>query len=76
MLTRDEVVTRYCTARGLDLSDGDRLFYEVFGLFRLAVIAQQIYYRFHHGQTTNPAYGAFRSVVAHLDRRCAALLAG
>lgn len=76
MLTRDEVVTRYCTARGLDLSDGDRLFYEVFGLFRLAAIAQQIYYRFHHGQTTNPAYGAFQSVVAHLDRRCAALLAG
>lgn len=76
MLTRDEVVTRYCTARGLDLPDADRLFYEVFGLFRLAAIAQQIYYRFHHGQTTNPAYGAFRSVVAHLDRRCAALLAG
>jgi aminoglycoside phosphotransferase (APT) family kinase protein len=76
MLTRDEVVARYCAARGIELSDEDRLFYEVFGLFRLAAIAQQIYYRFHHGQTTNAAYGAFRDVVAHLDRRCAALLAG
>ena len=47
----------------------------MFGLFRLAGIAQQIYYRFHHGQTTNPAYGAFRHVVAHLDQRCARLLA-
>lgn len=75
MLTRDEVVARYCAARGVEVSPRDLLFYEVFGLFRLAVIAQQIYYRFHHGQTTNPAYGAFRDVVAHLDQRCARLLA-
>lgn len=27
------------------------VFYYVFGLFKLAVIAQQIYYRFHHGMT-------------------------
>ena len=31
-------------------------FYEVFGLFRLAVIAQQIYYRYYHQQTDNPAF--------------------
>ena len=74
MLTRAEVVERYTAARGLDVAAGQWRFYEVFGLFRLAVIAQQIYYRFHHGQTTNPAYGAFRDVVVHLDARCAALL--
>jgi aminoglycoside phosphotransferase (APT) family kinase protein len=34
-------------------------FYEVFGLFRLAVIAQQIWYRYFHGQTTNEAYAVF-----------------
>lgn len=49
-------------------------FYEVFGLFLLAVIAQQIYYRFHHGQTTNPAYGAFLDVVRYLDVRCTRLV--
>ena len=74
MLSRAEVVERYTAARGLDVTPEQRRFYEVFGLFRLAVIAQQIYYRFHHGQTTNPAYGAFRDVVVHLDARCAALL--
>jgi aminoglycoside phosphotransferase (APT) family kinase protein len=73
MLTRAEVVERYAEARGLRPEAG-WLFYEVFGLFRLAVIGQQIYYRFHHGQTTNPAYGAFREVIVHLDTRCTSLL--
>lgn len=75
MLTREEVVRRYTAARGLEVTPGQWRFYEVFGAFRLAVIAQQIYYRFHHGQTTNPAYGAFRDVVHHLDQRCGALVA-
>ncbi len=35
-------------------------FYEVYGLFRLGVIAQQIYYRYFHGQTTNEAYASVR----------------
>jgi aminoglycoside phosphotransferase (APT) family kinase protein len=74
MLTRAEVVQRYAAARGEQVTPAQWRFYEVFGLFRLAGIAQQIYYRFHHGQTTNPAYGGFRDVVHHLDARCAALL--
>ena len=76
MLTRSEVVERYATARGQAVDPEQWRFYEVFGLFRLAGIAQQIYYRFHHGQTTNPAYGAFGDVVHHLDHRCTGLLAG
>jgi aminoglycoside phosphotransferase (APT) family kinase protein len=76
MLTRSEVVDRYATARGEAVDPEQWRFYEVFGLFRLAGIAQQIYYRFHHGQTTNPAYGAFGDVVHHLDHRCTGLLAG
>ncbi|WP_377639714.1 phosphotransferase family protein [Oryzobacter terrae] len=75
MLTRAEVVERYLEARGLDATPERWRFYEVFGAFRLAGIAQQIYYRFHHGQTTNPAYGAFRDVVRFLDRRCTELIA-
>ena len=74
MLTRSEVVERYAAARGLHLTPGQWRFYDVFGTFRLAVIAQQIYYRFHHGQTTNPAYGEFGDVVRILDARCTALL--
>jgi len=75
MLTRAEVVQRYVQTRGLEVTPEQWAFYEVFGSFRLAGIAQQIYYRFHHAQTTNPAYGRFRDVVRILDARCTALIA-
>ncbi|HYJ26604.1 MAG TPA: phosphotransferase family protein [Nocardioides sp.] len=74
MLTRAEVVERYCAARGLEVTPEQWRFYDVFGAFRLAVIAQQIYFRFHEGQTSNPAYGEFREVVRFLDHRCAELV--
>ena len=45
-------------------------FYEVFGLFRLAVICQQIWYRYFHGQTHNEAYAGFGAAVAYLEQRC------
>jgi aminoglycoside phosphotransferase (APT) family kinase protein len=40
-------------------------FYLCFGLFRLAVIVQQIYYRFYHGQTKDERFKAL-IVVAHI----------
>ena len=49
-------------------------FYEVFGLFRLGVIAQQIYYRYHHGQTHNEAYARFLPMVNFLEQRCEQLI--
>ncbi|MEQ1564416.1 MAG: phosphotransferase family protein [Myxococcota bacterium] len=70
MWTRAEVVAYYASRTGTPVDQF--AFYEVFGLFRLAVIAQQIYYRFFHGQTTNPQYGAFGPLVGLLERRCAA----
>ena len=70
MLTRWEVVQRYAQRTGREISADDWRFYEVFGLFRLAVIAQQINYRFFHGQTTNPAFRAFRPAVGFLEQRC------
>jgi aminoglycoside phosphotransferase (APT) family kinase protein len=76
MLTRREVVAYYCDRMGLEVSDEQWTFYEVFGLFRLAVIAQQIYYRFHHGQTTNPKFEYFYLMVNFLDERCRALIGG
>ncbi len=75
MLTRREVVAYYCERAGLELTDEEWTFYEVFGLFRLAVIAQQIYYRYHHKQTTNPAFEHFWLMVNMLDDRCRALIA-
>jgi aminoglycoside phosphotransferase (APT) family kinase protein len=68
MLTRREIVERYCAATGLD--PGDWPFYEAFGMFRLAAIAQQIYYRYHHRQTRNPAFKHYWLAVHVLERRC------
>jgi len=46
------------------------------GLFRLAVIAQQIHYRYFHGQTTNPAFAIMGPAVGYLEARCQRLIAG
>jgi aminoglycoside phosphotransferase (APT) family kinase protein len=68
MLTRDEIVEYYAKRSGLTADNW--AFYEVFGLFRLAVIAQQIYYRYHHKQTRNPRFKNFWLPVNLLERRC------
>ncbi|EHN09062.1 putative acyl-coa dehydrogenase FADE36 [Patulibacter medicamentivorans] len=68
MLTRDEVVAHYCRRAGIERPDWT--FYEVFGLFRLAAILQQIYHRYHAGQTTNEAFKRFWLAVRYLDLRC------
>jgi aminoglycoside phosphotransferase (APT) family kinase protein len=49
MLTRKECLELYAQKTGQDIGNFD--FYYCFGIFRLAVIAQQIYYRFYQGQT-------------------------
>jgi len=68
MPTRAQIVARYGERTGTS-TDG-WVFYEVFGLFRLAVIAQQIYYRYHHKQTRNPAFKRFWVAAHLLERRC------
>lgn len=69
MWTRQQVVEWYCARRGMEMPPGRWRFYEAFGLFRLAVIIQQIWYRYHHGQTHNPAYAGFGDAVAYLEKR-------
>jgi aminoglycoside phosphotransferase (APT) family kinase protein len=72
MMTRQQVIDHYCTAMGYH--GVDFTFYRIYGLFRLAVIAQQIYYRFHHGQTDNPVFGSFYVMVQYLNEYCEELL--
>ncbi|MBI4898445.1 MAG: phosphotransferase family protein [Actinobacteria bacterium] len=67
MLTRREVVDLYCDRSGLTVDDFR--FYEVYGLFRLAGIIQQIYKRYHDKQTTNPAFKHFWLATHMLHRR-------
>ncbi|HUP44943.1 MAG TPA: phosphotransferase family protein [Thermoanaerobaculia bacterium] len=68
MLTRREVIDYYAERSGT--SPEASLFYEVFGLFRLSTIAQQIYYRYHHRETRNPAFRTFWIMVNYLHWRC------
>ena len=64
----------YCERMGFEITPEQWRFYEVFGLFRLAVIAQQIWYRYFHRQTTNEAYAIFGPAVGYLESRCRTLV--
>jgi aminoglycoside phosphotransferase (APT) family kinase protein len=64
--TRDELVRYYAQLSGRSIGNYD--YYYCFGLFRLAVIAQQIYYRFYHGQTTDQRFEAFVLGVHALEK--------
>ena len=75
MLTRAELVAYYAKRSGQPITPEAWLFYEMFGLFRVAVIAQQVYYRFFHRQTTNPAFKSLRWAVILLEMRCRWILA-
>jgi aminoglycoside phosphotransferase (APT) family kinase protein len=72
MLTRQEVVELYCERTGLRVEDW--AFYEVFGLFRLATIVQQIFKRYHLRQTRNRAFRHYWLAVRYLDRRCLGII--
>ncbi len=51
---RSEIVERYTQKSGREVNH--LVFYYVFGLFKIAVIAQQIYYRYSKGLTTDPRF--------------------
>ena len=55
--TRDQFIERYAARTGRDLSHIG--YYEVLGIFKLAVILQQIYYRFQRGQTQDVRFQNF-----------------
>ncbi|MDH4259643.1 MAG: phosphotransferase family protein [Gammaproteobacteria bacterium] len=69
-LSRLEVLGRYSEASGLTADDFR--FYRVFGLFRLAVIIQQIYFRYFHGQTKDQRFAALGPMAHLLIRRALA----
>jgi len=70
-LTRDELVERYA-ARSRRNVDGIR-YYEIFAVFKIAVVIQQIYYRFVQGQTSDRRFAAFGARVEYLARHAAQL---
>jgi aminoglycoside phosphotransferase (APT) family kinase protein len=63
-LSRAGLVQAYGAASGRDV--GDAVFYYVFGLFKVAVIAQQIFARHQQGLTADPRFAALGPIVAAL----------
>ena len=70
--TRDQFLERYARRTGRDVSHVG--YYEVLGIFKLAVILQQIFYRFHLGQTQDARFRDFDSRVRRLTRLAASLI--
>jgi aminoglycoside phosphotransferase (APT) family kinase protein len=72
MLTRAQIIERYREKTGIELST--ITFYQVYGLFRLAVIIQQIYRRYQRRETRNPMFRHYWLAVGYLDWRCRRLI--
>jgi aminoglycoside phosphotransferase (APT) family kinase protein len=66
-LTRRELVERYAEQTGRTVANP--LFYYCFGLFKLAVIVQQIYARFVRGNTSDPRFAHLNQLVAILGQQ-------
>ncbi len=65
--SRDEVIECYAAHSGRDLS---RLaFYEAFALFKVAVVIQQIFFRYKRGHTNDARFAQFDVRVRHLARK-------
>ncbi len=62
--SRTEIVQQYALKSGRDIDN--LTFYFAYGLFKIAVIAQQIFYRFKHGHTTDPRFANLNKVSALL----------
>jgi aminoglycoside phosphotransferase (APT) family kinase protein len=70
--TRAEILERYVARTGFDLTN--ITFYEVFAVFKLTVVLQQIFFRYHQGQTDDPRFATLDERVMWLARIGSALL--
>lgn len=73
-LTREEIIKRYETATGRDLSR--IVFYETFARFKVAVVIQQIYFRYVKGQTGDERFQNFDQLVRGLIQEALVLAQG
>ena len=66
-MTREEIIEQYETRTGRDLSR--IIFYETFARFKVAVVIQQIYFRYVKGQTNDERFRNFDQLVLALARK-------
>lgn len=65
-MTREQIIERYEAGTGRDLSR--IVFYETFARFKVAVVIQQIYFRYRRGQTQDERFRNFDALVRQLTR--------
>ena len=65
-IARTELIDIYAAASGRNVSN--ILFYYVFGTFKIAVIAQQIYFRYAKGFTRDKRFATFNNFVNALGK--------
>jgi aminoglycoside phosphotransferase (APT) family kinase protein len=65
-MTREQIIERYEAGTGRDLSH--IVFYETFARFKVAVVIQQIYFRYVRGQTQDERFRNFDALVRELSR--------
>jgi aminoglycoside phosphotransferase (APT) family kinase protein len=70
-MSRDEIIDRYAKRSGRDVSA--IRFYETFALFKIAVVIQQIFFRYRKGQTDDQRFANFGDRVTYLARAAAEL---
>jgi aminoglycoside phosphotransferase (APT) family kinase protein len=66
-LSRQEIANRYAEKSNRDISN--IVFYYLFGLFKNAVIAQQIYARWKQGHSNDPRFGGLIMVIKALAKQ-------
>jgi aminoglycoside phosphotransferase (APT) family kinase protein len=72
--TRAEIVARFQERTGIAVDNFP--FYFCFGLFRLAVIGQQIYYRYYQGLTKDKRFAMMVKKTHILQQMCELIMAG
>ncbi len=70
-MTRQEIIERYEMKTGRDLSR--IIFYETFARFKVAVVVQQIYFRYARGQTHDERFRNLDRLVTELIREALTL---
>lgn len=72
MYTRRQLADRYAEATGRSVRE--IVFYFAYGLFKSAVVVQQIYYRYHEGLTRDKRFASFGAAAGLLFERAASAI--
>ena len=68
-MTREEATRRYSERSGVPIDD--IAYYVVFGTFKMGVVLQQIYVRYHRGQTQDDRFAPLGDFAKSLYRLAA-----